>query len=136
LGRTVLVSVLLGVVVVVELFGLLGLLMFGLLGLGVMLLSVTPVRGCPVRLELSVVVVVVVLELIPLLAELSTTGPRCIDVSRAMPLFIFMLVSVIAEPAVVPVRVRVLRWVRVVVVLVLFRTVPLVFVSVTPGRML
>ena len=29
-----------------------------------------------------------------------------------------------------------LRWVRVVVVLVLFRTVPLVLVSVTPGRML
>lgn len=136
-----------------EVLGLLGLLMFGLLlGLGVMLLSVTPVRGCPLIAEVSVVdgvVLGVADPLMPLrdelLAEVSpTTGPR-MEVSRAMPLFIeFEFVSdLIAPPPLtdvsepmLPRRERREVPVRLRRVVVLLRAAPLVPVSVTPGRML
>jgi len=120
-----------GLLEVVELFGLLEVLgLFGLFRFELLLLSLTPVLllwpavafesvglGLLGLIEELGVVVVVVLELIellsvrfiplvaePLLAELSTTGPR-MEVSRAIPLFIrFMLVSEpIAAPA-LPVR--------------------------------
>ncbi len=143
----------LSVLGLLEVLGLLGLLMFGLLlvlGLGVMLLSVTPVRGCPPVAEVSVVdgVMLEFAEpLMPVLDELLadvsvTVGPR-MEVSRAMPLFIEFVSELIAPPPLTDVSVRrLLRRerravpVRVLRVLVLLRAVPLVPVSVTPGRTL
>jgi len=97
-------------------FGLLEVLeLFGLFRFELLLLSLTQVRllwpavvfesvGLIEELGVGVVVLLELIELlsvrfIPLLAELSTTGPR-IEVSRAMPLFMPLLL--VSEPIAAP----------------------------------